>query len=288
MSSNFHSGFSNLGNILSNTAKLSNTSFPLCTLPNFEMFGEHTRELSSALVIAFAPRVEHKDRPSWEAYSASHQSWANVTTENVTGYIHRITENGVILREQDNDLYAPIWQVHPSPFPDYMDAINFNLYNLLEFTKMVELTESSREPSMSGMMEIHETIFLFGGEEGVDTDAVHPHWDEQASLPAESIFVVPVFETPEDKTSTIVGHIMGIVSWPTRLQRILSESSFSVHAVVEESCGHTYTYWIDGASSQFVGVNGDAHDPKFDYLRESAYILGKYSALRPCLLKHFP
>jgi hypothetical protein len=121
---------------LSSYARGTNVTWPLVTLPDFDMRGGSTRSLADALSIMLLPVVSEETRTSWEEYSVNHQDWIpteamdvdvnNVkNTEQIAMVARRQQEVGVkqqgIPREIFNGNgtvhgpgpFLPIWQMSP-------------------------------------------------------------------------------------------------------------------------------------------------------------------------------
>jgi class 3 adenylate cyclase len=60
-----------------------NVTWPLVTLPDFDMRGGSTRSLADALSIMLLPVVTEETRTSWEEYSVNHQDWIPQPQEEV-------------------------------------------------------------------------------------------------------------------------------------------------------------------------------------------------------------
>ena len=99
----------------------------------------------------------------------------------------------------------------------------------------------------------------------------HPH----------SIFVQPVFDNLNDQYSELVGVILANVAWDRYLANLLPEGVNGIYAVLENTCGQSFTYVIRGkkvsqqpSDSIFITFLGpDSHPfPLFD---SQAHFLGE-------------
>ena len=61
-----------------------------------------------------------------------------------------------------------------------------------------------------------------------------------------SLLMVPVFEKLNDRKSSIVGMIFGVVAWDRYLTDLLPEGTSGMHCILKNDCGQTYTYALDG------------------------------------------
>lgn len=66
---NIFQAFRSLGETITAHVETSDESFPLITLPNFELSGHHARLQSRAESITFAPIVPGTDKSEWEQYA---------------------------------------------------------------------------------------------------------------------------------------------------------------------------------------------------------------------------
>jgi class 3 adenylate cyclase len=79
-----------------------------------------------------------------------------------------------------------------------------------------------------------------------------------------SLLLQPVYrDLDEDGASEIVGYFKAELPWKTYFQSLLPDGKKGIMVVVENTCGQTITYVLDGPKATFVG-NGDHHDPAFD------------------------
>ena len=263
--------------LLSSNAKQSGATWPMATLPDFEKFGQQSRDLSGALLLAFTPRVRGEaNRTAWEQYSVNNQGWirdglvdlgyeADVPTRNITDFIYRKTTRS-FLPEVEFPTYSPVWQL--SPAPRDTSVVNFNLFNHPTFKRLVEFSDFTREAAIS---EVLDTFLVFG------TSAPQKGDDPQ------SIAVLPVFQEPQDKTSEIVGHVVAVIPWGQFFEGILQEGHDGVHVVLEESCGNAFTYILNGGNATFLGI-GDLHDPAYTSEGQSTEFVaydGDLSGLNP-------
>eukprot|EP00980_Cylindrotheca_fusiformis_P006369 scaffold1356_cov123-Cylindrotheca_fusiformis.AAC.50 len=254
-------------NILSQTigAWAANTGmqWPNFTLPDFEQYGKGTRYLSGAKLIVFSPLVSREDRADWEAYSVENQQWITKGPgfNNSGEGEQRVIPNSIYKRtsrsyvpEIESDYYSPVWQM--SPLPSDASIVNFNLLNNPTYARLVSFTNFTRQSVLSEVLNTTE----FLGVTPPDEEPGQPH----------SIVVLPVFQQAYDPYSTIVGHIVAVVPWSKFLNNVLPVAVVSgIFAVVEDSCGSSFTYFIESTKATFLGF-GDSHDKKYDFLKYSA------------------
>jgi hypothetical protein len=264
--------------MISSWSETFDTQWPNFTLPDFEGFGLGTRFLSGAVLIAFSPLIKHEDRAGWEAYSVENQQWiadglkfalpgevSEIPGEvrDIPGFVYRKMGRSYF-PEVEMEQYSPVWQMSPPP-PD-TSIVNFNLFNNPTFERLVNVTRSTRQAALS---EVLDTSELFGA--AVPEEDGHPH----------SMIVLPVFRQAFNPFSEIVGHVLAVIPWFEFFENILAESSTSgVYAVVEDSCGKSFTYFIESQNVTFLGF-GDSHDSKYDYLKHSTEFVANIENLVP-------
>jgi hypothetical protein len=235
-------------------------------LPDFEQLGVGAKFLTGAVFIAFSPLVKQEDRAGWEAYSVENQQWiadglgfsppwevSAIPGEvrDIPGFVYRKTLRSYV-PEVEMEQYSPVWQMSPPPADT--SIVNFNLFNNPTFKSLTNFTDSTRQ---AGLSEVLDTSELFGA--AVPEEDGHPH----------SIIVIPVFREAFNPFTEIVGHVVAVIPWFKFFENILAESPISgIYAVVEDSCGNSFTYFIESQKVTFLGF-GDSHDIKYDYLKQS-------------------
>lgn len=74
---------------------------------------------------------------------------------------------------------------------------------------------------------------------------------------------VPVFSSFEQNAS-IVGHYFAIVPWYVYFQEELPNGTAPLLAVVETSCGHEFSFQVEGRNATLLSTEHDVHDPLYD------------------------
>ena len=247
--------------LISSSAHHDDATWPLFTLPDFELFGEDARKLSGALLLAFTPLVTNSTRAAWETYSEENQGWiqegldvlgktATQSTRGISPYIYQKTTRAFV-PETELAQYSPVWQL--SPAPSDPSLVNFNLFNEPTYQRLVEFAIFTRQSAIS---EVLDTEQLFG------TAAPQKGKDPQ------SIIVLPVFRQTGNSTSDIIGHLVAVIPWGLFFQNVLQEGQNGVHAVLRESCGSSFTYVINGGNATFL-ADEDVHETVYDDMKRS-------------------
>jgi hypothetical protein len=249
--------------LISSSARHDNATWPLFTLPDFELFGQDARKLSGALLLAFTPLVTNSTRGAWEKYSVDNQGWIqegldvlgktasqSLSTRGISPDIYKKTTRAFV-PETELPQYSPVWQL--SPAPSSPSLVNFNLFNEPTYQRLVEFAIFTRKSAIS---EVLDTEQLFG------TAAPQKGKDPQ------SIIVLPVFADTGDPTSDIIGHIVAVIPWGLFFQDVLQEGQNGVYAVLRESCGSAFTYVVNGRNATFMAEE-DVHDTAYDGMKRS-------------------
>ena len=257
-----------ISGMIRNSAKRDNATFPNYTFPDFELLAETSHELSGAVDIIFAPLVENKDRTVWESYSIANQHLVTKDVHNkdeIPGFIHTCeTMTESITPVQNLDRYAPVWQLSPPPSGSSV----FNL-DLLSFPEIQQVVQFLSPYFIVGTTGILDSDFFAYLDRSSDTDDAHHNHQHNHVEHPQSLVIVPVFEDLEDDNSPIVGYVMAIMSWYKIFEDVLSKTSATMFAVLEESCGHTFTYSFDHDTATLKEESGDQHRQKYDYLEKS-------------------
>ena len=162
-------------------------------------------------------------------------------------------DNYTKIKEPEQDMYYPIWQTSP---PD-ATPINSNLL-ADQTTKALYDNMLLRNGSvMAGYTQIQELWdWMFDPEEKVQKTDPHMYLME------------PVYAT-YGKDPTLVGILVGLVSWANVLNRLLVEGQNGIVVVIKDSCGMSFTYVLNGLWASFKGT-GDLHDSAFDAYVQSS------------------
>uniref|UniRef100_A0A7S3DSF0 Phosphodiesterase n=1 Tax=Entomoneis paludosa TaxID=265537 RepID=A0A7S3DSF0_9STRA len=264
--------------------------WPFVTLEDFEQRSASARTLSNALHMSLLPLVTDTERSEWEDYSVQNLEWylegrayqeelaANGfsrrrkmlenTTEKELNFdsgignrIYQFTPYFDTIVDPGPGPYTPVWQSSPVTF---LDSINMNL---IEFP-------GERE-NLEKVFETGE--ILFGGlnthDPGdVNSDNLTTAWlagllstfegrpVEYKGDPITNAFF-PIFDKTDGDDREVMAIMKIDFNWASYFENILPDNSRGV-VVVLENCEGAFTYEINGAEVDLVGV-GDQHDRKF-------------------------
>jgi hypothetical protein len=118
--------------ILMSYTKITNSTWPYVTLPDFPVHAAKARGMSKAAMLAVYPYVEDSQRAEWEAYSTQNSAWVNKSIDlqkddpNFHGSIIETWSGFGSIHNNSGPVttpgpYLPTWQVYPvvpvySPF----------------------------------------------------------------------------------------------------------------------------------------------------------------------------
>ncbi|CAB9517946.1 Receptor-type guanylate cyclase gcy [Seminavis robusta] len=257
--------------------KAGNESFPLLTIPDFEIRAKYFQEMTGSSWMTFIPLVDEETRSAYENYTLENQGWVQKVYEassNLTinmphpvpGSIWRFLPNNdpetsevapfVIAPDLYNmpppgeslHPYYPLWQTYPAyeavgiPMSTW---VGFNLISLPDYVVPISSTTQNRHPIMEAML--FESIFTVTPEGQVPTP--------------ESIVFQPIFERNNDPTADIVGFLMVYLPWDAFFQNILSDSGYNLIVEVENTCDQTASFLLEGSKVTTLPRAVEAEQP---------------------------
>ena len=264
-----------------------NESWPLLTLPHFEIRGSDYLDISGAEQVAFAPIVGDGRREAWEAYTVAHQSWIkdgigleylltvhrpktpSSDSEGEGGDISPGTNaEGFSNIGKAKPIQETIWRYAPFthraqvelskgphaplwqtyPAPRNSFIVNYNLLGSSEFQELIDITISSRKAVLSNVID---NFVLFGSARTTNLDP-------------KSVVLQPIFASFLEGAS-IVGFLIVVIPWHIYFDQVLSKGADPVVCVLRNSCGEVFSYEVSGPQATFLG-EGDWHDESYDYL----------------------
>jgi len=167
----------------------------------------------------------------------------NVTDMLETSVRHRIwkySDHMETQRTEDNvGDAAVIWQNTPLQ----PQKLNHNELRRKEFSDAYATMLNEKQAVMSDMMPIG-------------------HW---------SLLIQPVYDgvqMGEQKGSKIVGFFVAELQWDVFFEKMLPNGKSGIDVVVENTCGHSMTYTLDGPSVRILGGE-DLHDSNYDRFEEA-------------------
>lgn len=153
-------------------------------------------------------------------------------------------------------LFLPDRQASAPP-PD-ASVVNMDLLGIPSFPRVLSNMMYKR---LSVMSEIADVNFLLPNEE---TMAELPE-DVVASRNALSFVLTPVFDSYDyaNDSTKVVAFFFILVPWQRYFDNVLPQGKNGFEVVVDDSCGSTFTFALDGPQSTLKS-KGDTHDTKYD------------------------
>jgi class 3 adenylate cyclase len=270
---------------LSSFARGTDAVWPMVTVADFDVRGASMRSLADALEVMLLPVVTGDSKQEWEGYSVQHQDWipqedtADVEYDSVAlarrrrqqqvskgGSIpsHIYDENGPVEGEGP---FAPLWQISPV-LPGMTWMVNMDMLSIKSFAggisavlegkgtvlgEVSNLHSSNESPTLQA--RLHEILTSEGPEKTPAAEPISP-------------LFYPIYDHYESD-SKIVAVLTTMFSWRYYFTDVLSPRTKGIVCVVENVCGQSFTYQIDGHDVTYVG-EGDHHDSSFNLLGKSA------------------
>jgi class 3 adenylate cyclase len=231
-------------------------TWPLVSIPHFDIRTNAARELIHTDLIAFAPIVSKDDKSIWEPFAAKSQGSIQEVLEfefetlgDVSPGIYPFANETDMI--QDNDMFVPLWQIGLVP----MNApiVMMDLFTHPSFKRMIVDVLETKHTILSEVVDLEFLVSLSTGTlEGQ----------------ARSYALTPVFDT-FDKDAKVVGLLIAVLPWKSYFDDVLSEGINGLAIDVKDTCGSEFTYTLYGHQAEYEG-EGSLHDPKFDYIRLSS------------------
>ncbi|KAL7562532.1 hypothetical protein ACA910_008238 [Epithemia clementina (nom. ined.)] len=277
--------FEEFSGLITNAALLSSATFPLVTVPNFEVLGYHARVVTGVEMVMFTPIVNAKNVDDWNKYSVENKGWIKAGRD----YLRSLPENEDpvlgIGDEESTDIspyiwrldalenpvaaspppHVPVWQT--SPPPQHAVFVNYDSLTEPVFGSAFHSALIVKEAVFSGFIglsryngslidgyqhqKFHEEAFK-NVREGEESFA-YPH----------SLLIQPVYEKLKDTSSPIVGVIQCNLPWDHLIQALVTEGASGIFVVLYNTCGQSYTYRLDKDKATLFG-EGDLHDTRWD------------------------
>ncbi|CAB9526367.1 natriuretic peptide receptor 2 [Seminavis robusta] len=248
--------------------------WPFVTImPSFYWEGHNTMAQMGASWIILTPIVTEDNRETYEQYVIDNQGWRNETWEQigrigpppgpVAECIFRYNytdwstkcDNGTADFTFDPELpfYAPV------------HGVSVPLDNGLPggYTQNNAWADPIIPPIAKEMMRTGEGVLseAFGS-------SVYGQEFSGDVMP-DSYLAMPVYDSfHEGENVTIVSFLTAAITWNFFSDILSDEGTAGIYLYLENKCGSTFTFRIDGPNVTFVGP-GDLHDPHYDYLEIS-------------------
>lgn len=279
----------------------TNESFPMVTLPDYEVRTSGLRVLSESVLINICMLVEDENRDEWEKYIQDKQAAYFSSTVNRDSELREYQDNRFGLDSPDrlpipdtpfrrgisnlvlpagtvhvapkgSGPYLPIWQVSPAiPWPT---SYNFNLYShpssgtsystaIDTGTVVMSLADDLEDASYGSTTAYYRLVYNH-------SQYRHQIGDNYKGGPATP-FAYPIFDSFDPSTRKAVGVASSAIYWRLNFANVLPPHASGFLCVLSNSFNQTMTFRIDGSEAVYLGP-GDLHDAKYDHLEVSSAV----------------
>eukprot|EP00526_Cylindrotheca_closterium_P003695 CAMPEP_0113621262 /NCGR_PEP_ID=MMETSP0017_2-20120614/10860_1 /TAXON_ID=2856 /ORGANISM="Cylindrotheca closterium" /LENGTH=1329 /DNA_ID=CAMNT_0000530993 /DNA_START=95 /DNA_END=4084 /DNA_ORIENTATION=- /assembly_acc=CAM_ASM_000147 len=250
----------------------SDQSWPMVTLPNFELRGRHVNELGGFLSVGLLPLVDSSIRDSWQNATQTNLQWLTDAnhicgTFTVSSDILQLDSSEGLTRDDSSGPFLPTWQQTPAE----ASLINVNYLSHPRFAVAANVAISTSSITLSRLEDLEslgeaQTVFkeYYNCLLSKSLDAVIVDGSEYQNQPLSTIFF-PVFGSFSKESRQIVGLLSAIVNFETLFVEALAEDTGGLVAVLENTCGDVFSFEIEGQLANYLGPY-DLHNPKYDNL----------------------
>ncbi|CAB9531536.1 Guanylate cyclase (Partial), partial [Seminavis robusta] len=224
----------------------TNSSWPNCTLPYFDIHAHDLKKKTGNLeFVGFAPFVTPENRAGWEQYSVDNQGWIQQdynyrnwthAAAPIPTSIHQyngsgLTQEDYVFEDPQFDYEIPLWQIAPAQ--NDTSVINLDLATVPVFAHLLWDIKMKKVEQYSRIMDLH---FLLGDNLN-QNNPDHPR----------GTIYQPVMEDFRENAD-VVGFAMGTLTWDLMFENVLFDSSSPLLVEIEGTCNAIFTYKIGGES----------------------------------------
>lgn len=244
---------------VTSVALMSGAVFPNLTMPHFDKFTSSVDGYGGFLATIYAPIVVEKNVFQWEEYTTQNKWWVNASNEievsDASSFIFDSVNGSKVpsLPNEENE-YAPIWHLTP---PLDLTVVNDNLFSDPDVVRMYSIMKETDQvviASISKGAGIFEDLF----------DEI----EQDRKLLPHNIIADLVYDSFSGNR-TAVGVLLSLMPQDSLLNFLLPQSTEGIICVFTDTCGHVFTYQVNGNQATFLGYD-DFHDPSYDRFKRSA------------------
>jgi hypothetical protein len=254
-------------------ALMSGAVFPNLTMPHFDKFAHSVDGYGGFLSTIYAPIVPETKVTQWEEYTMQNQWWSNASNTNEVSDVSTFVFDSIngskvpSLPKEGNEL-APIWHL----IPHDLTVVNENLFSDSTIAGLYSIMKETEQVVISGT--------TLGA--GIFDDLFDEIQQNRQNFP-HNILADLVFDSFSSNRSA-VGILLALMPHDSLLNYLLPDSTDGILCVFTDTCGHVFTYQLNGHSAAFLGYD-DFHDPAFDRFKRSG-TLDFYDRLHEGLCGH--
>jgi hypothetical protein len=248
---------------ISGVALAENSTFPFVTVPTFEILGESVRQQSGAEVVVFTPKVELGEVTQWQEYAIANEGWyeeskklaisfsegslvqSDFASGSMLPFIYNtiVDENGNSSPGSPvNPPFYPIWQHSPPPFSPALIKVSLP-------GAQFEGAGAAREGILDSSFFSDPTGLSALASKAEDHRAHHSmvSSDSESAYDRPHVFLYqPIFREIYNSSSEIVGYVSALITWDRYFSNLLPEGRKGITCVVSNTCGQSFTYYLDG------------------------------------------
>lgn len=263
-----------LAHLVSASALATKQTWPLVTVPLYELHAEDAIVQGRTEFLAIWHRVTVASVDAFTNYTANnYQQMMHDAHMLRSGNLDRLNNDSSFykpfiskavpgkgyLPDDEREEYWPGWQFTPVPFT--YGSINWNVASVppvgMAINAMLKL---QYETTLTPVMPYRSADVVFTREEHAamhsklkDSTPEHPH-----------VFAFhPVHEDPLNYDSNIVATVSGAVALDAAFLDLLPTGVNGIVCVIKNNMNQTFTYEIDGHDAIYQG-EGDRHETKYD------------------------
>eukprot|EP00934_Nitzschia_sp_Nitz4_P000910 Nitzschia sp. Nitz4//scaffold439_size10204//5658//9665//NITZ4_009080-RA/size10204-processed-gene-0.12-mRNA-1//-1//CDS//3329551869//910//frame0 len=262
-------------------AAFANMSWPFVTIPNAGIKLAKVRSATKAAIITMVMVVPPEHRDTWDDYSLEHgPGWAaeNIKVQKTDPKFHgtNLNESYVLDLIQplhyfagppyNQSMYMPQWHAYPTS-SSFASPFNFDLFNIANFPeypweRQAHLSDFKNPQGASDQFSLWVTDYV-GDEYEIGEPAseiYYPIFDDAANeINMEHVSI---------DNSTMVGAVIVTFFWRDLLEDILPSGIDGVVVVIDNECGNSITFTLNGPEVLFQGF-GDSHKQRFSSYEKS-------------------
>lgn len=233
----------------------------------YETFAQHYKNMSSAEFVGITNVVPHDQRESFsrfvdenyeEVFAENHMirygtlDFLDTDPVKYSPYITKKVD-GKFVEDDERDSYI-VRTIQSPPPRAYGPSLNWNLASDQGFAGYMNAAISLRNETTYS--EIRQFIGLAPDEHkgfhSIENDN-NPH----------AFGHYPVFKVAGDQSSGVVAMLVTAIAYDASMMNLLPENVKGMLAVLENTCGQTFSYIIDGKEAIYQDMD-DRHDQKYD------------------------
>jgi hypothetical protein len=273
---------------LASYARVSNSTWPMVTLPDYAVRLAKLRSLSQAVLVSQYHFVTGEQRETWENYTVANDGWVQegIDVQKTDDTFHGKIVTDYWTRGDVHDSgepyhapgpYLPKWQQSPV-IPIYA-PYNWDAMTFPSLQKSLDIVQGDRQIAISDLSNIPNPNDPESERQSLGNNHFIKDYvgeDEDETEPFSDIYFPMLdyaadFVTIPNDGSENLGNFVGVFAmtfyWRDLIKDILPPQSNGMVVVFENACGQTFTYQVNGPEAVYLG-RGDLHESEYDALEK--------------------